>query len=65
MTSFEQQIIALRNDMHDLQARVDQMKAQLDDVIRDALAAGESAAKIATWAGLSKPRIYQIRDHTR
>jgi outer membrane murein-binding lipoprotein Lpp len=51
--------------MHDLQARVDQMKAQLDDVIRDALAAGESAAKIATWAGLSKPRIYQIRDHTR
>ncbi|WP_037164997.1 hypothetical protein [Rhodococcoides fascians] len=36
-----------------------------DQLVREALAAGITAADVAAAAGLSKPRMYQIRDRRR
>ncbi|WP_102157719.1 hypothetical protein [Zhihengliuella halotolerans] len=47
------------------QASLDEAKAELDDAIRAALAAGVPVTELAEKSGLSRPRIYQIRDRRR
>jgi DNA-binding phage protein len=44
---------------------VQEAEANLADHIREALAEGGSVTKIARAAGLSRERIYQIRDRRR
>lgn len=40
-------------------------EGERDQLVRDALAAGIPASTVAAAAGLSKPRMYQIRDGRR
>lgn len=40
-------------------------EGERDQLVRDALAAGIPASTVAAAAGLSKPRMYQIRDRRR
>lgn len=46
-------------------ARADRLEDARDDAIRDAIAAGASWQDITNAAGISKPRVYQIRDRRR
>lgn len=48
-----------------LQADVDTAESARDDLIREALAAGATWREVAAAAGISKPRVYQIRDRRR
>ena len=52
-------------ELGELTAKADLLKVELDDTIRAAVADGESVIEIAKITGLSRPRIYQIRDNTR
>ncbi|MHC6175485.1 hypothetical protein [Glutamicibacter sp. X7] len=40
-------------------------REELHDAIRDALANGVEVATVSKHSGISKPRIYQIRDRRR
>ena len=44
------------------QAALRQFTDELHDAVRAALAAGESGTEIAKAAGISRARVYQIRD---
>ena len=46
-------------------ARATQLEHARDDAIRGALDAGYPVADVADAAGVSKPRVYQIRDRRR
>ncbi|GAA1498828.1 hypothetical protein [Paeniglutamicibacter kerguelensis] len=45
------------------QAALDERSEALNGLVREACAQGLTAVRIAEASGLSKPRIYQIRDH--
>ena len=45
------------------QAVLDERSEALNELVREACAQGLTAVRIAEASGLSKPRIYQIRDH--
>lgn len=45
--------------------RADQAEQARDDAIRDALEEGIAVVKLTQVTGLSRGRIYQIRDRTR
>lgn len=47
------------------QAVLDERVEALNDLVRTALAEGATVADLADASGLSKPRIYQIRDRRR
>lgn len=46
-------------------ARAAQLETARDDAIRAAIDAGYPIADVADAAGVSKPRVYQIRDRRR
>lgn len=46
-------------------AAVEEAEAVLQRRVRDALAAGERAVDIAEALGVSRARVYQLRDGTR
>jgi DNA-binding phage protein len=54
-----------RNDLRQVVAQLTELAASRDDMIRALLAAGERPVDLARDAGLSRERIYQIKDRRR
>ncbi|MGL3804734.1 hypothetical protein ACSYDW_01415 [Paeniglutamicibacter sp. R2-26] len=53
------------NAKAEAQALLDERTEALNELVREACAEGITAVRIAEASGLSKPRIYQIRDRRR
>jgi DNA-binding phage protein len=51
--------------IRDLTERRPKLEEQWRRLIRDAVAAGVSVAEVAEAAGVSRERVYQIRDNRR
>lgn len=59
------QLAALRKQTDRLRVRLSSLEAQRDDLIRLALLSEVPGPQIAGVTGLSKQRVYQIRDGVR
>lgn len=55
----------LQNDRVEMRAAVKQNEMRTANLVRQALARGDSATELARWAGVSRERIYQLRDDRR
>ena len=53
------------NDLREIVGKISDMITARDDLIRARLAAGASPTELAKEAGLSRARIYQIKDRRR
>lgn len=58
-------IAHIKRQRHETAATLASLDAYLETAVVAAFAAGHTGPEIATAAGLSKQRVYQIRDGTR
>lgn len=65
MNASEDAIRRASTGVYAAQAALAAAEAQRDDAIRAALADGTRVVDLVSWTGLSRPRIYQIRDRSR
>ena len=65
MTTPLEKITANRRKQRELADEIRTADAELADLIRSAFAGGYTGPEIAAVAGVSKERIYQIRDGRR
>jgi len=54
-----------KDDLRQVVDQLAELTARRDDLIRELLAAGERPTDLARAAGLSRERIYQIKDRRR
>jgi len=52
-------------ERRDILAEVEAVRVEMAEMVRKLLDAGESPTELATLTGLTRARIYQIRDHRR
>lgn len=52
-------------DIRDARDKIETAEQRRDDLIREAIARGYPTVDIAAAAGVSPPRVYQIRDRRR
>jgi hypothetical protein len=57
--------MATREDLQRVIQQITELHARRDDLIRALLAAGERPTDLARAAGLSRERIYQIKERRR
>lgn len=60
-----EQVAAIRDQRRAVAEQLAALDAELEVAVKAAFAAGHTGPQIATAAGLSKPRTYQIRDGRR
>ena len=58
-------LTAARERLERTTREAEQARAARDELVRELLASGATTAEIADAAGLSGPRVYQIRDARR
>lgn len=55
----------IRAELRRTMAQLAALKERRDDLIREAMAAGVRPGDLVADSGLTRARLYQIRDHTR